>query len=351
MHKYSAWLVALKEKIVNFDIKPQKSTINDLFVKAQLAFEQHDHKLAERLLSKILACNHSHIDALYALSELKFMQGRYKDSARLLQRLLRYVPNDLALHKNLLHLGIYLGNKSLSAKALKQVLELDPDDYTAVHLFNSLHRKNTAIAPQQYIVALFNNYANHFEAALVDKLRYKAHVFLAKYITKKINIDSPINTVLDLGCGTGLLGQELSKTLVINNLIGIDLAAKMLAECRDKDIYSVLHESEMLDYLYNNDVLADLIVSSDVLIYVGNLEPVFDSVHKRLKSGGYFGFTVEKRLFGTYSLDISGRYKHSLGYLKSLYKKYQFSKIYIQTIDLRLEYGNMVQGYLVLLQK
>jgi len=344
-------LVKLKAKIVNFDIKPQQSIINDLSARVDVALEQNDYQLAEKILYKILACNNANTNALSKLLALKSLCKDFNASVKLLRQLLHHEPNNLSWYWVLSDLYYHMGKRLSYIKTLKKIIKLAPEDESAKHLLASVNKEKTNIAPRQYIVDLFNNYAKNFETTLLNDLQYRAHMHLAEYIDKTIRVDFSLDTVLDLGCGTGLLGQELIKTKTIKNLVGIDIAERMLEQCHEKNIYHALHESDMLDYLRDTNVVADLIVSSDALIYVGNLEPLFACVYQCLRIGGYFGFTIEKRAFGSYSLDLSGRYRHSIGYIKSLYKKYQFSKIYSQTIDLRLESGNMVQGYLVLLQK
>ena len=53
-------------------------------------------------------------------------------------------------------------------------------------------------------------------------------------------------TVLDLGCGTGLMGQYLRDNAA--QLIGIDLSAAMLEEARNKQIYDALVEGDIVEY-------------------------------------------------------------------------------------------------------
>ena len=46
--------------------------------------------------------------------------------------------------------------------------------------------------------------------------------------------------MLDLGCGTGLLGQILEEKYGFENMVGLDLSEEMLAKAREKGIYKRL---------------------------------------------------------------------------------------------------------------
>lgn len=50
--------------------------------------------------------------------------------------------------------------------------------------------------------------------------------------------------ILDLGCGSGIIGQELNKR-GYKNIDGVDLCAEMLAKAKEKRVYKALFEGEM----------------------------------------------------------------------------------------------------------
>ena len=61
----------------------------------------------------------------------------------------------------------------------------------------------------EYVSALFDGYSTRFESKLIDILYYKGHVLVYDSLLKTLKQmrKSPANikTVVDLGCGTGLL--------------------------------------------------------------------------------------------------------------------------------------------------
>ena len=91
-------------------------------------------------------------------------------------------------------------------------------------------------------------------------------------------------SVLDLGCGTGLCGPLLKPRP--ERLTGIDLAAGMLERARAHGVYDRLERAEVVAWLEANRETFDLIVSVDVLIYIGDLERLFAGARRALASGG-----------------------------------------------------------------
>ena len=55
---------------------------------------------------------------------------------------------------------------------------------------------------------LFDNYANGFDKSLIDELHYNAPKIVSNAITNNFQNKS-LGSVLDLGCGTGLFGEEI----------------------------------------------------------------------------------------------------------------------------------------------
>ncbi|MEE9441064.1 MAG: methyltransferase domain-containing protein [candidate division Zixibacteria bacterium] len=100
--------------------------------------------------------------------------------------------------------------------------------------------------------------------------------------------------VLDIGCGSGLLSLEVLKKLKSpKQFTGIDLSEKMLALCRRrlwnngfKDIDLKIGNSLALEF---SDDFFDVIVSSNVLPWVGDQDAFIAEVKRALRPGGSFG--------------------------------------------------------------
>jgi len=306
---------------------------------------------AERLLREILDNNHQNYAALLGLACLNMKLGRLQTARKFIQQALKYYPDAYKLYELQGYSYAVESDLLASAAAYQKALKLYPDCVSIQHLLNGVQQKTTATAPIDYIRDLFDDYAEVFERDLLIALNYRSFADLAALITEVISPRSSIDSVLDLGCGTGLLGQALKDQFQIRHLVGVDLASNMLVKSRARNIYNTLYNAELLQHLQNSNDLYDVIGATDVLTYIGDLAATFAESYKSLNPGGFLGFTVESLDSGSFKLMPTGRYKHALSYLAALSSRSGFSKIWTKPIDLRKEYGNIVAGYLVLLQK
>jgi predicted TPR repeat methyltransferase len=61
----------------------------------------------------------------------------------------------------------------------------------------------------------------------------------------------------------------------------------------------------------------DLIIAADVLVYIGNLAPLFTQIARVLASGGLFAFTAESHNGDGYVIGGETRYAHSREYIEA----------------------------------
>lgn len=346
-----AWLNNLKNSFKHFDIKPQAPTIDSWLQQSDVAQEAGDYIAAAKHLRRALQCNNKNYTALLSLSNLCLSLGTFVEGIKVAQWAVRNYPDDEKLYQTLGLLHAQIGNSKASSKALQHTLQLNPNLLNVRHILDGVNKNHTKIAPRQYIKNLFNDFADTFEHLLLHQLDYRSYLELADQVCALEPLKKSNVSVLDLGCGTGLFGYALLKKVKINNLVGVDLSTGMLAKCQERNIYHQLHNSDIVEFLQSRQDLYDCITASDVFVYIGDLTEVMRHSYQRLVTGGYFAFTVEALTRGNYILTHTGRYQHSIKYLTALQKLTGYSNISAKTIDLRKEYGNMVKGYLVLLQK
>lgn len=247
------------------------------------------------------------------------------------------------------------GDFEAAAQSYHEVLKIDPDDHggASVRLASMKMGAVPDKAPQSYIETLFDQHAEVFDQVLVDNLGYDVPSMSAK-ILKTLGKNT-FEHVLDLGCGTGLMGVELED--MTDEMIGVDLSENMVEIAYDRDIYDGLYVADVEDYLDNSDEeLFDLICAGDVFPYLGNVENFIKGISDNLVVDGHTIFSTETlpdEEFQDTGFTIGGyqRYAHKLDYLADTLKNHGLTILISQDIVVRLEQGKPINGHLILAQK
>lgn len=146
----------------------------------------------------------------------------------------------------------------------------------------------------------FNIYSGFYnqlvEANFPDSPQFK----LSQVVIKHLNaLDKPkVNKVLDMGCGTGLVGKQLRATGNINYMTGIDLADQMLDEAKvlTEGTGPVYNETVNLDIEQYFDKNAkkekfDIFIASSLLNYYSNPDKLFENCAKLAVPKALLAFT------------------------------------------------------------
>ncbi|MFK0330274.1 methyltransferase [Rhizobium sp. NPDC090275] len=244
------------------------------------------------------------------------------------------------------------GDVDAAVKAYEEVLAIDPDDHggAAVRIAAMGRGETPAKAPDAYVETLFDQHAEVFEDVLVEQLGY--HVpMLVRQRLQALNL-GPFKRLLDLGCGTGLTGGTLRD--LCEEMTGIDLSENMVEIAHEKDLYETLFVAEVEDFLDDNDEDPfDIITATDVLPYLGGLEPLFFGAAENLTPGGLFIFSSEtlpeEKLAGrAYMVGPHQRFAHSEAYVRERLDATGFELIEITDINVRMEDGQPTPGHLVI---
>ena len=160
------------------------------------------------------------------------------------------------------------------------------------HKLAALRGERPEQAPSGYVEQLYQTHALQFERRLVGKLGYRAPWLLADWLQQLGS--KRFGRVIDLGCGSGLAGQQLRGKFEVDMLIGVDLASEMLTLAEAKGCYDQLENAELIAYLQQQpNAESSLVCALDVLIYNGNLNPIFEQASRVLGTTGLFAFSVE----------------------------------------------------------
>lgn len=110
----------------------------------------------------------------------------------------------------------------------------------------------------------------------------------AQSLKKVISTDQ---CILDAGCGTGIVGEELS-ALGYTNIVGIDLSKGMLEKARLKNVYTKLLQMDLEKPLDFPSQLFDAVISVGVLT-IGHVSPAaLKELIRVTKKLGYIVFTM-----------------------------------------------------------
>ena len=204
----------------------------------------------------------------------------------------------------------------------------------------------SAAPPLSYIRKLFNGYSAHFDAHLVGVLGYKTPDTMRSLARATFGEGAAWRACADLGCGTGLAGVAF-RGHVRGPLDGCDLSPGMVAEAEKRaGLYNLVEAGEVVEWLEKRaagGARYDLIISADVLVYIGRLEALFDCVARCLRGAAEgaaaaaepppppppppppaFMFSTEAQLGegggpgATFELTATGRCRHAASYIRRL---------------------------------
>jgi predicted TPR repeat methyltransferase len=204
--------------------------------------------------------------------------------------------------------------------------------------------------PAEYLARSFDAYADRFESHLRENLHYRGPEIALEVLSRVLSgCAGPTLDVLDLGCGTGLAGPLLRP--LCRRLDGIDLSAAMLDKARARGIYDDLAVGDLTELPARRPDAYDLVFALEVLIYLGDLRPVFRSVSLTLRPGGLFAFTVESGDGTSYALQPNGRYSHPAGYIEKVATSEGFEESLGVEASLRQEQGRDVPSRVAVFRK
>ncbi|HEX4125192.1 MAG TPA: tetratricopeptide repeat protein [Tepidisphaeraceae bacterium] len=252
--------------------------------------------------------------------------------------------------------GTAARDESLAAAAAR-VTDRLTQSAEAAELHFALATEAKLIAPDRVpaavVTELFDRYAPRFDEHLRDKLAYRVPEYVAEAVARHKPADAGGGAggldILDIGCGTGLCGALLRP--IAKSLTGVDLSPAMIEQAKKRSVYDHLHVGDLLATLASADCQYDAIVAADVLIYHGDLAPIFESALAALRPGGLFVFSIESSQADRYHLQSNRRYGHNRAYIDHLTTIYGWEPIAIQDIAIREEKRQPVAGFLAVLRR
>ena len=275
---------------------------------------------------------------------------KYAEAKSHFDQMLEAQPDNIAALRGALTCALDIKDGSAPDLA-NRLLELQPNDDDLRYFHAIAHGQTPPTQPRSVVSSLFDDYAPRFDVHLVRGLQYKVPERTAQ-ILNELYPDRRFN-LLDLGCGTGLMGVYLGP--IQGFIIGVDLSEKMIEQAARHNIYARFHNVNVLDAL--RDTPADhyeAITCLDVLVYVGDLSPVIPNAFRILKAGGHFIFSCEAAAEDEPDLVLrpSQRYAHKASHVDRLCREAGFDEVRIEYLPaLRMEKNEPLPGFLVIARK
>lgn len=166
---------------------------------------------------------------------------------------------------------------------------------------------------------------------------------------------------LDLGCGTGLMGPRLRPH--VGSLRGVDLSPRMVEKAREKACYDSLAVGELVAFLEAQRMEGcppvDLVVAADVLVYLGDLAPVFTAAAATARPGCLFAMSTEAHDGGAeaaapaaadggpdrgYVATMTGRFQHMRQYVVRAAEEAGWGLVSCESETIRCNGGQPIAG-------
>ena len=349
-----------------------------------LLARQNQFKEAVETAEKVAALEPKNLQVLAGVIDIAHRAGHTEMAVRHLRRGLQLVPGDVQLRRLLARDLSALEQFAEALEIWSALLEQDPADTEAregrvqtllaqgqpararadtLALLeqdpgNAVHAYHNALAhgatpphqPPQISRALFDGMAEVYDQHMVRGLKYQlpkqvADRLLAAHPDKKIN-------VLDLGCGTGLLGVCLGR--LDGALVGVDISKGMIEQAARHNVYDRFHHTNLLDALEDTPAsLYQVLAALDVFIYAGEMDQAIPNALRILTPGGQFIFSCEAAPADGPALVLqpSGRYAHQRSHIQALCEVAGFAPVEIEDTALRHENNAPVPGFVVTAHK
>jgi len=169
----------------------------------------------------------------------------------------------------------------------KKFAELPPEDL--------LQRAYDVKSPEEAI-DLYRDWAGTYDQQLERGLRYVAPAAIAQMLSLAESNHSV--RVLDVGCGTGLVGVSLRK-LGFVHLDGLDFSSQMLNEARRKGVYTELIQADLNKPLDLSPSTYGAAISCGTFTH-GHVDAnALSQIARLLKPGAIFACTIHQAVWET----------------------------------------------------
>jgi predicted TPR repeat methyltransferase len=250
-----------------------------------------NYEVAADLFREAITLEPNFGDAYTNLGETFHRMGKAQDAAQCLWKSIAVNGSDRVARRILIYALLALGKRTEAIAVAREWIEDCPNDPDARHHLAAATGENVPDrCPDDYVVAVFDRFANSFDQVLTN-LEYKAPDYVAALLAQDRGAPKGDLVILDAGCGTGLCGPLLRP--YARQLDGIDLSKGMIDKATARGGYDRLEVAEITAAMAGAPSTYDAVISADTLCYFGDLAAVIAAAASTLKPDGTLIFSVE----------------------------------------------------------
>ena len=145
------------------------------------------------------------------------------------------------------------------------------------------------------VAGRYDEWAASYDADLAS-WSYRAPARVAETVVSRL---PAAGSVLDVGCGTGLVGRELRARGFGGRLLGLDLSQASLDIARQSEAYDSLDLADLQQPLELADDSVDAAVCVGVMTYLPDVESVWREFARVVRAGGIVVATQREDLWHT----------------------------------------------------
>ncbi len=306
-----------------------------------------DWDLAKQTLLRVLSVRPNDHNVLRALGYNAINRRALDEGIEWFGRVLADLPEDEVALAGRAWALLEQGKNEAAAADYQTLLRLRPDFPEYVYHCAIARGETPDTQPNLITERIVAGYAQQFDELVVHQLGYYAPRRVAEIIHETWPAKNA--SILDLGCGTGLLGVYLGP--IEGSLVGVDFSQTMLDQAKTRG-YDRLHKCDLRDALRDTPPLQyEVIVACDVFIYVGRLEPHVPDIMRILRPNGMVALTFEQSETAPLDLRRSGRYAHSVDGVTHALEAGGLTDVRIEPITLRHEAGVPIAGFIATARK
>ena len=125
---------------------------------------------------------------------------------------------------------------------------------------------------------------------------YQAPAVVAETVFSRL---PEVGSVLDVGCGTGLVGQALRARGLAGQIVGLDISQASLEIAEQSGAYDSVEQADLQQRLPFEDDSVDAVVCVGVMTYLPEVEAVWREFARVARPGGLVVVTQREDLWET----------------------------------------------------